>query len=92
VSDVPERDDYDEPLGICQRGPDGIETVATGHAGFADAFAHFDRAVEIHAVILPDVDGDGEDGDKNGDGSVNGGGDEDGSGDDLREMPSTPAR
>jgi len=89
VSDVPERDDYDEPLGICQRGPDGIETVATGHAGFADAFAHFDRAVEIHAVILPDVDGGGEDSDKNRDGGDSNGG---GNGNELRETPSTPAR
>jgi len=90
VSDVPERDDYDEPLGICQRGPDGIETVATGHAGFADAFAHFDRAVEIHAVILPDLDGGGEDSHGNGgSGSGSGSGDDD---DDLRETPSTPAR
>jgi hypothetical protein len=86
VSDVPELDDYDEPLGICQRGPDGIETVATGHAGFADAFAHFDRAVEIHAVILPDghtSEGDDENSGEDGD---------DGTGDELRETPSTPAR
>ena len=86
MSDVPERDDYDEPLGICQRGPDGIETVATGHAGFADAFAHFDRAVEIHAVVLPHVDGGGG-GSGGGSGGGGGGGD-----DDLRETPSTPAR
>ena len=92
MSDVPEWDDVDEALGICQRGPDGIETVATGHTGFADAFAHFDRAVEINAVILPDLGGGritDADKDEFEDGADDGG---DGDGDGLRGTPWTPVR